>query len=105
MWRMSGIVSMPPVWWRCANEVLAYCRRIDLDWHADRYRVSCGGIVMNECQHERITIVTKYYGGTYYEPPETEILLCQCKDCGEEIDYSDRAKDADVDEVDYKDWY
>jgi len=60
---------------------------------------------MTACQHEKILIVTRYYPGTYYEPPETEILHCECKDCSETIDYSDRAKDASIEEIDYKDWH
>ena len=60
---------------------------------------------MTDCQHMKVTIVTKYYGGTYYEPPETEILHCQCDECGATIDYDDRGKDAKVDEVDESDRY
>lgn len=57
------------------------------------------------CEHKKITIVTKYYAGNYYEPPETELLLCKCEDCGDDIDYEDRGEDATVNEVDYTDWY
>ena len=60
---------------------------------------------MDECQHMQVTIVTRCYPGTRYEPPETELLLCQCDECGESIDYSDIGKDAKIDEVDHKDWY
>jgi len=71
---------------------------------------------MNDCQHEKILIVTRYYPGTYYEPPETEILHCECRQCDESIDYADRAKgdesidyadrakDASVKEIDHRDY-
>lgn len=59
---------------------------------------------MNDCTHSSVTIVTRYYPGTFYEPPETELLLCQCDDCGESIDWDERDPDAKVTEVDYLDW-
>jgi len=57
------------------------------------------------CEHEHITTVTRYYPGTYYDPPETELLLCKCEDCGEEVDWEDKSPDAVVTEVDWSDWY
>jgi len=59
---------------------------------------------MAECEHNNITIVTRYYPGNFYEPPETELLHCQCDDCDETIDWDERAPDAKVTEVDWRDW-
>ena len=58
-----------------------------------------------ECEHMKVTIVTKYYPGSREEPPETELLLCKCEECGEAIDWEDCGHGAVVDEVDWRDWY
>ena len=56
------------------------------------------------CEHKNVTVVTKYYPGTYYEPSETEVLHCVCDDCGEYLK-GYPPEGANVTEVDHRDWY
>ena len=59
-----------------------------------------------ECQHTKVIVVTKYYPGTRYEPPDLEFILGKCRDCDVKFtDWSDIPEDAEIEEVDHRDWY
>ena len=58
------------------------------------------------CEHKNVTVVTKYYPGSPYEPPEHEFIMGKCEECDEQFtDWTDIPEDANVTEVDHRDWY
>ena len=52
-----------------------------------------------ECEHNKVLVKSKYWPGTYYQPPETEIYYAECAICGEVLDENDIPRDADLEEI------